>query len=74
MEELERQIADASALATGGDFQGPYFTEAQIWGRVQFVCWINPGRRPTFLRKYRAVPWKKVNEVARKRRLVMVKG
>ena len=54
IEELERQIADASALATGGDFQGPYFTESQIWGRVQFVCWINRGRRPTLLRKFRA--------------------
>ena len=72
-EELERQIADAAALAAGGDFQGPYFTEAQIWGRVQFVCWINRGRRPTLLRKFRGVPWKKVNEEARKRGLIATK-
>ena len=73
IDEVERQIADASALATGGDFQGPYFTEAQVWGRVQFVCWINRGRRPILLRKFRAVPWKKVNEEARKRGLVATK-
>ena len=53
LDELERQIADASALATGGEFHGPYFTDAQIWGRVQFVCWINPGRRRTLLRDFR---------------------
>ena len=52
MEELERQIADALALTTGGEFGVRTITEAQIWGRVQFVCWINPGRRRDLLRKF----------------------
>ena len=73
MEELERQIADALALTTGGEFQGPYYTEAQIWGRVQFVCWINPGRRRDLLRKFRAVPWQKMGNEARQRGLIATK-
>ncbi len=73
IEELERQIDDAAALATGSEFQGPYYTEAQIWGRVQFVCWINRGRRQALLRKYRAVPWRKVDEEARQRGLIAAK-
>jgi RNA-directed DNA polymerase len=72
-EEMERQIADAAALAAGGEFQGPYYTRSQISGRVQFVCWINPGRRHTLLRKYRAVPWRKVNQEAQRRGLVVAK-
>ncbi len=73
VEELERQIADATVLATGGEFQGPYYTQSQILGRVQFVCWINRGRRQALLRKYRAVPWRKVSEEARRRGLIATK-
>jgi hypothetical protein len=70
LNELERQISDAASLAVDGDFRGPYYTESQIWGRVQFVCWVNPGRRKTLLGKYRTVPWQKVNEEARHRGLI----
>ena len=73
LNELGRQLADASRLATGGDFEGPYYTEGQIWGRVQFVCWVNPGRRQGLLRKYRAVNWKAVADEARSRELVIVR-
>jgi RNA-directed DNA polymerase len=73
LNELERQLADAASLATGGDFQGPYYTEGQIWGRVQFVCWVNPGRRRELLRTFRAVPWKAVADEARRRGLVVTK-
>jgi RNA-directed DNA polymerase len=71
--ELERQIADAARLASGGDFEGPYYTDGQIWGRVQFVCWVNSGRRRGLLRKFRAVNWKAVAEEARGRSLIATK-
>ena len=73
LSELERQLADAAALARGDEFQGPYFTELQIRGRVQFVCWVNPGRSRILQRKFRSVPWEKVAEEARKRNLVVTK-
>ena len=70
LEELERQIADARELAAGREFAGPYYIEAQIRGRVQFVCWINPGRRRCLMRRFNAVPWKQAAREARKRGLV----
>jgi len=71
--ELERQIEDAHRLAVDEQFDGPYYTEGQIWGRIQFVSWVNPGRQRALVRKFRAVPWNKVKEVAECRGLVCLK-
>ncbi len=71
--ELERQIADATRLAAGGDFQGPYYTKNQIWGRIQFICWVNPSRRRILMRKFRAIKWDKVQQEAINRRLLATK-
>lgn len=57
--ELERQIRDARNLADGRPFEGPYYTRGQIAGRLNFVCWVNPGRRRTLMNKFRAVRWDK---------------
>jgi hypothetical protein len=73
MNELQRQLADAKSIASGGAFDGPYFAEGQIRGRIEFVCWVNPGRRRTLLRSFRAIAWDKVSEEAKKRRLVVTK-
>jgi RNA-directed DNA polymerase len=69
LNELQRQLADAQRLASGGLFDGPYFTEGQIRGRVEFVCWINPGRRRSLLRHFRAIAWNKVSNEAKIRGL-----
>jgi len=71
--ELERQLADARRLAAGDQFDGPYYTEGQIWGRIQFVCWVNPGRRRTLVRQFRAIRWDKASEEAKRRGLVAAK-
>lgn len=73
LNELQRQLADAKSLAGGGPFDGPYFTKGQIRGRVEFVCWVNPGRRRTLLRSFRAIAWNKASDEAKKRELVAVK-
>jgi len=67
LDELTRQIADAVSLAKDEEFTGPYYTAAQILGRVRFVCWINPGRRRDLVRRFRSVNWKQVRIIARKR-------
>ncbi len=69
-EEVLRQIEDARNLAAGGDFCGPYFTQAQITGRVRFICWINPGRKRQVMPLFRSIPWSKVDEQARNRGLI----
>jgi hypothetical protein len=68
--ELERQLEDARSLARGEKFNGPYFTQAQIRGRVQFVCWVNPKRRFALRKKFRSIDWNGVDEEARKRGLI----
>jgi RNA-directed DNA polymerase len=70
VDELERQMDDAFCLARGEAFLGPYYTSIQIRGRVQFVCWVNPGRRDSLLRKYRSIPWAQVEAEAKKRGLI----
>src|SRR5262249_43073188 len=59
-EEVVRQIEDAQSLARGDSFQGPYFTPAQIEGRVRFVCWINPGRKRQLLGKLKSIDWSRM--------------
>jgi hypothetical protein len=71
--ELQRQLVDAKSLASGGPFDGPYFTNGQIRGRIEFVCWVNPGRRRMLLPAFRAIAWNKVRDEAAKRRLIVSK-
>lgn len=68
--ELERQLVDAANLANGHAFCGPYFSQSQIAGRVQFISWINPGRRRAILAKFNSVPWGKVAREAARQGLV----
>jgi RNA-directed DNA polymerase len=67
--EVERQLRDAARLAEGGPFEGPYHTEAQILGRVAFVCWVNPRRKRRLLSLCRQVNWPRFREEARLRGL-----
>jgi hypothetical protein len=67
--ELERQLADVARLRAGGAFDGPYFTEAQIRGRVQYVCWINPRRRKHLFKELSGIDWQAVRDEARRRGL-----
>lgn len=71
--ELDRQLTDAAHLAECGDFQGPYYTQNQIWGRIQFVCWVNPSRRRILIRKFKAIKWDKVRTEATNRGLLATK-
>jgi RNA-directed DNA polymerase len=71
--ELVRQIVDARSLGQGGDFRGPYLTEAQIAGRVTFVGWINPGRKRQLLPMVRSMSWRQVEVEAQRRGLIAAK-
>lgn len=56
--ELDRQLADAACLADDGAFDGPYYTRGQILGRIQFVGWINPGRRRSLQGRFLKINWR----------------
>lgn len=66
-------LCDLRELGNGGEFGRPYYTCEQMWGRVQFVSWVNPGRRRQLLRLYGTVSWKMVGVEAKKRGLVVSK-
>ncbi|MDB5337559.1 MAG: hypothetical protein JWN70_3178 [Planctomycetaceae bacterium] len=68
--EVRRRIADASNLATGEYFQGPYFLRSQILGSIHFITWVNPNRKKALFRRFRAVPWEVVAAEAKKQGLV----
>ncbi|MGM0487622.1 MAG: hypothetical protein ACQESR_12795 [Planctomycetota bacterium] len=74
IEELERQLDDARRLANGQHFDGPYYTEGQIRGRVQLVCWGNPGRRSRLMAKFRSISCRRVAEAAQEQGLVAQKN
>lgn len=73
IDELERQLDDASRLADGGQFDGPFYTQNQIRGRVQFVCWVNPGRRQQLMKAFNRISWRRVDANARRLKLIATK-
>lgn len=71
--ELDRQLADARRLAAGDQFEGPYYTDCQILGRLQHVSWVNPARRRSLMRRFRAIQWDAAKREAEHRGLVAVR-
>ena len=73
--EVEHQLLDAKLLASGSATEEgrPYYTPEQIFGRIQFIGWVNPGRLGALLRAYESIDWPKVEATARDRNLVASK-
>ena len=67
---IHLQITNAGILAEGGECAGHYYTPGQIRGRIHFVGWINPNRKSDLMKRYRSVPWRKVEEEALRRGFV----
>lgn len=72
-DELCRLLEDLHSLGNGGAFNGPYYTSGQAWGRVQFVSWVNRGRRQRLRKLFGSVRWERVRAEAQKRGLVACK-
>jgi RNA-directed DNA polymerase len=70
VKEIDRILDDHEALANDGEFVGPYLTSAQVNGKVQFACWVNPNRRFRLLRRFRNISWDTAAEVALRRGLM----
>jgi RNA-directed DNA polymerase len=68
--DVNAQIDAAGSFARGGDWQGTYYTPSQIYGRIAFISWINPGRRRALMRRYRVIDWAEVESAALARGLV----
>jgi hypothetical protein len=70
---LEEQLDEAHSLAQGGAFHGHFYTLNQLRGKIQFVAWINPGRRARLLRKLFSISPQAHRDEAMKRGLVAQK-
>jgi retron-type reverse transcriptase len=53
------QLEDAQRLAEGLELKGPFFSQQQIKGRINFIRSIKPGRSRILERRYRAMDWKR---------------
>lgn len=67
---VNQQLQDASMLASGGGECGAYYAPAQIFGRIQFIGWVNSGRLGPLMRAYTAIDWPRVEVEAATRGLV----
>ena len=70
MDELQRILDDHVSLASGGRFDGPLLTSSQLAGKVYHVCWVNPRRKHSLRRKFRAIRWDRLWSEASARGLV----
>jgi len=73
LDDLCCRLRELQTLGEGGEFAGAYYTRGQMWGRVEFVSWVNPGRRRQLRNLFNSVPWKKAADEAKKRSLVVCK-
>jgi RNA-directed DNA polymerase len=72
-DSVVQQIHDAGRLSRGELTTGPFLTQSQIWGRVQFICWVNPGRKRSLLPLMSKVDWKNHAGAALKQGLIALK-
>ena len=61
---VNQQLQDASMLASGARGSGVYFTPAQIFGRIQFIGWVNYSRSGPLMQTYNSIDWSKVEAEA----------
>lgn len=67
---VDQQLRDAATLAGGVCESRVYFTPSQIFGRIQFIGWVNPGRLGPLMRTYNSIDWARVEAEAAARGLV----
>ncbi len=69
--ETARRLADVAALGNGSDFTGPYWTRNELFGRMQYACWVNPNRKSTLIPLWRNLNWELIEAEAMRRRIAI---
>lgn len=73
VEELEVRLLEAQSLANGVTHSGLFYTKEQLWGRIQFVRWVNPGQSLPLIRQFRGISWRRYREHSVRQRLIAAK-
>ena len=63
---IEGQIENFRRLENGEDIPGPISTRSQLWGRINYVRWINRDRGEELRRKSFRLHWGKIMFHAKK--------
>lgn len=71
--QLEADLTAAGSLARGLKSEGLFYTKEQLWGRIQFVVWLNAGRGKSLIRQFRSIPWRQYQIEASRQRLIAAK-
>lgn len=69
--ETVRRLQDMASLGADGPFTGPFFTEAELHGRMRYVCWVNPNRRARLFPLWNALNWEQIHRIAAARGIVI---
>lgn len=69
-DETVRRLDDMAALGRGVQFTGPYFTRAELYGRIRYVCWVNRHRLATLMPLWRSLDWDRIQGEAGLRGIV----
>lgn len=73
VDNLDRQIADLRLLEQGEPIEGPFITQSQLYGRINYIRWINRERGDALRAKSRGLHWGKIKFYAEKHGLASAK-
>lgn len=69
-DDLDRQIAELRLLEKGEPIEGPFITQSQLYGRINYIRWINPRRGNALRASSRHLHWGRIKFYAEKHGLV----
>lgn len=64
--ETLRRLSDHRSLGNGGEFRGPFCSEAQLFGRVRYVIFVN-SRHFRLMFRWKMLDWSNIVAEARRR-------
>lgn len=64
LDETIRRLNEMILLGDGGKFTGVYYSRNELFGRFQYICWVNNNRKQQIAGIWNAADWKKIEKEA----------
>jgi RNA-directed DNA polymerase len=64
LRKVWHELLSAQKLSQGLPVGAEFHTRTQMWGKIQFIAWVNPSRKRRFKVKFMSIDWKKHAEEA----------
>jgi RNA-directed DNA polymerase len=65
-DETVKRLTDMALLANGEDFKGTYYSQDELYGRVQYVIWVNQNRRHPLMTLWKKLDWQRIEAEAKR--------